>query len=82
MARRGGMFKSEKRRKELKRKKKQDEKLNKRLKKTEGEDVPLDEFGQPIIETTVASEGSAEEQSSEDASTAEKTDEEAVSAEE
>jgi hypothetical protein len=38
MAKRGGMYKSEKRRKEVKRKKKQDEKLQKRLQLKAGEE--------------------------------------------
>ncbi|HEB01702.1 MAG TPA: hypothetical protein ENI12_00545 [Nitrospirae bacterium] len=85
MARRGGMYKSEKRRKELKRKKKQDEKLLKRQKKVEGE--LLDEEAPGIMEATDATESMdtpgepGEENPPGDDAGVESTDEEAVSAE-
>ncbi len=82
MARRGGMYKSEKRRKELKRKKKQDEKLQKRQKKAEG--APLDEEAPGIMTTmdaTDKTDGPGDEALPGDDAGVESTDEEAISAE-
>ncbi len=85
MARRGGMYKSEKRRKELKRKKKQDEKLQKRQKKAGGEF--LDEEAPDTMNTMDATEvmdtpgEPVEENPPGDDAGVESTDEEAVSAE-
>ena len=85
MARRGGMYKSEKRRKELKRKKKHDEKLQKRQKKAEGE--LLDEEAPDTMNTMDATEAfdtpgePGEENLPGDDTGVESTDEEAVSAE-
>ena len=73
MARRGGMYKSEKRRKELKRKKKQDEKLLKRQKKAEGE--PLDEEASGSVEAADATDMQGE--TPVDGPDTESTDEEA-----
>ena len=76
------MYKSEKRRKELKRKKKQDEKLQKRQKKAEGE--LLDEEAPDTMNTMDATEttdGSGDEALPGDDTGVESTDEEAVSAE-
>ena len=77
MARRG-MYKSEKRRKELKRKKKQDEKLLKRQKKIA--DELLDGEAAPdTMEATDATD--IQDETQVDGSEAEITDEEAVPAE-
>ncbi len=75
MARRGGMYKSEKRRKELKRKKKQEGKLLKRQKKT---DEPLDEEATGSVEAVDAVDIQGETPG--DGPEVESTDEEAVPA--
>ena len=76
MARRGGMYKSEKRRKELKRKKKQEEKLLKRQKKIS--DEPLDEETSGSVEAADATDMRGE--TPEDGPEVESADEEAVPA--
>ena len=76
MARRSGMYKSEKRRKELKRKKKQDEKRQKRAGVAPVEDGELSPEMQQDLSTDIPAEAPAEDAPATDEDVAPVTEEE------